>query len=148
MEGTGSIELPIEIEQAGGLSGNLTVNVAMASTAVAGEDYNLATTTLSIPAGSTDALSLDLEVLDNSSMSGKYLILEFDESSTASIGSGSRLIVLIADNDDMAPVAQADPSTRVRNKKDWSWIAGGIKPRSTSLCRLGAAFRSCEDSFS
>ncbi|WP_421946930.1 choice-of-anchor I family protein [Phaeodactylibacter xiamenensis] len=113
MEGTGSIELPIEIEQAGGLSGNLTVNVAMASTAVAGEDYNLGTTTLSIPAGSTDALSLDLEVLDNSSMSGKYLILEFDESSTASIGSGSRLIVLIADNDDVAPVAQADPSTRL-----------------------------------
>ncbi|NRA49602.1 MAG: hypothetical protein HRU12_10765, partial [Phaeodactylibacter sp.] len=110
-EGAGNIELPIAIEQVGGLDGSLTVSISAASTAVAGEDFNLTNTTIDVPAGTTGTLNLDLEVLDNSSLSGKYLILEFDASSTVGTGSGAQMIVLIADNDDTAPVAAAEPNT-------------------------------------
>ena len=116
LEGSGSIEIPISIEQAGDLPGSLTISVAAASTATAGEDYNLGTTTIDVPAGTADALNLDLEILDNSSLSGKYLILEFDgEASTTGIGEDNTVIVLIADNDDSAPVAQAQPQAQLNH---------------------------------
>lgn len=110
MEGIGSIELFIEIEQAGGLFGNFMVNVVMVFIVVVGEDYNLGIIMFSILVGLIDVFSFDLEVFDNSSMSGKYFILEFDESSIVLIGSGFCFIVLIVDNDDVVLVVQVDLS--------------------------------------
>ena len=112
-EGAGNIEVPISIEQAGSLAGSFTVNVAASSTALASEDYTLGIATIDIPAGVTDTVSLNLDILDNSSLSGKYLILEFDEASTTGIGEDHTAYVLIADNDDVVPVAQANPGAQL-----------------------------------
>jgi hypothetical protein len=125
MEGAGAIELPVSIEQAGTLDGTFSVSVADASTAISGEDYNLGTTSIDIPAGFSGDTTLSLEILDNSSRSGKYLVLEIDAAaSSTGIGEDDAVIVLIADKDDTAPVAQAEPDAQLNHLGSFSLPEG------------------------
>jgi hypothetical protein len=108
-EGDGNVSVDVVIENTG-VAGSVTLNVVDASTTVDGDDYVLTATTIDIPANSTDTFSFTLNLPDNGNLTGgKYLILQIDSSSNAVPGSETTHIILIADNDIVAPAAQADP---------------------------------------
>ncbi len=108
-EGTGDVEIKIAVEKRGP-AGSVEVKILDASTATAGDDYVLATTTIDIPAFSADTFSISLNLPDNSNLSGgRYLVLSIGESTDAIPGSIAEHVVLISDNDVQAPVAQANP---------------------------------------
>ncbi|MBK8566532.1 MAG: choice-of-anchor I family protein [Saprospiraceae bacterium] len=114
-EGDGDVSVDIVIENTG-VAGSVTLSVAAASTAVAGDDYVLATTTIDIPANSTDTFSITLNLPDNGNLTGgKYLVLQIDSSSNAVLGSETEQIILIADNDIEAPAAQSAPLISLRH---------------------------------
>jgi len=109
-EGSGLISFPILVEQVGQLSGTATIDVIAASTAVDGEDYTIASTTIDFDANDSADKLVELNLLDNDVPGGRYLILEINkENSTVGVGENGRFILLIQDNDDMAPVASTDP---------------------------------------
>ncbi len=113
-EGVGDVEVQVAV-QGGGLPGTLNLTVVAASTAVASDNYVLGTTTLDLPA-TDDTLSFLVNLPDNGNLTGgKYLILQIDSSSNAILGSETEHIVLIADNDIAAPVAQAAPFISLRH---------------------------------
>jgi hypothetical protein len=103
------VEIKIAVEKRGP-AGSVEVKILDASTATAGDDYVLATTTIDIPAFSADTFSISLNLPDNSNLSGgRYLVLSIGESTDAIPGSIAEHVVLISDNDVQAPVAQANP---------------------------------------
>ncbi len=109
-EGAGALQLELAIERPGAASGEAFIRAVSASTAVGGEDYTLAFTTVSFEGGINDPQYLELNILDNNSLSGRYLILEIDAAaSSVRVGSQNRHIMLIQDTDDAAPIARDDP---------------------------------------
>ncbi len=122
-EGSGNNDLELTIDNTNDQDASVDITVAMASTAAAGVDYNLPTTSVTFPAGSSDPVSIPLELLDNADLSGKYLILELSATGNAQIGANSRLIVLIQDNDAVAPQAPADPEIQLNHLG--SFVSGG-----------------------
>jgi hypothetical protein len=114
-EGTGEVAVKIAVVQEG-VAGSLNVRAVSASTAVAGEDYEIANATISIPANTVDTFDLILNLPDNAGITGgRYLILELDSASTVKLGAKTEHIVLIADNDIAAPVAQSNPFASLRH---------------------------------
>ncbi|MCO6476607.1 MAG: choice-of-anchor I family protein, partial [Phaeodactylibacter sp.] len=127
-EGSGEIEIGLAVEQAGGLGGEVTINVISASTAVEGEDFTLASTTLAFGAGATASQTLMVDILDNTELGGRYLILEISPgASSAFAGETSRHILLIQDNDDRAPAAQANPYIQM------NYLGSYTSPLSSTL---------------
>ena len=115
-EGSGLISFPIIVEQVGALAGTATIDVIAASTAVDGEDYTIASTTIDFAANDASDQLIELDILDNDVLGGRYLILEINqEESTVGVGENGRFILLIQDNDDMAPAAATDPSVQLNH---------------------------------
>jgi hypothetical protein len=112
-EGDGTVSFNLGITNANTLPTTATIGVVSASTAVVGEDYNLLTTTVNFPANSTDPQTVEVELLDNNTLGGRYLILQIESLTNAEAGSDTELIVLIQDNDDSAPVAQSNPAAQL-----------------------------------
>lgn len=110
-EGAGQLQLEVVVEAGGALAGEARVNVVSASTAVEGEDYTLASTSLTFPENSSASQLITLDILDNNAPGGRYLILELErpDGSLLRLGGETRHILLIQDDDDTAPAAQADP---------------------------------------
>jgi DNA-binding beta-propeller fold protein YncE len=94
------------------------------STAIEGEDYLLTFNTLEFVPNGITTLSLDIEILDNNDIGGKYLILELTDPINAEIGSNNRLIILINDNDIVAPVAPVQPTLELSHLG--SYMAGTV----------------------
>lgn len=112
-EADDTVSFNLAVTNVNDLAATATVSVADASTAVAGEDYNLLTPTVNFPAGSSDLQTVAVELLDNSTVGGRYLILKIESLVNATVGSNAELIVLIQDNDLVAPVAPADPAIQL-----------------------------------
>ncbi|MCB0566862.1 MAG: choice-of-anchor I family protein, partial [Phaeodactylibacter sp.] len=110
-EGSGRLEVEVKVAVDGALAGEVNVNVISASTAVAGEDYTIANTSLVFPEGSSDPQLITLDILDNDAPGGRYLILELErpDGSQLMLGGITRYILLIQDTDDAPPVAQETP---------------------------------------
>jgi len=122
-EGSGSLQIELAVEEAGSIGSRATVRVNAASTAEAGEDFTIATTEFDFAEGDTLSQFLELDILDNSSLSGKYLVLEIDPAGTAITGETSRHILLISDDDDAAPMAAAEPGLQLTHLG--SYLTGG-----------------------
>jgi len=124
-EGDGNVTVRIAVQKSGDAA-SFTLNVLDASTSVSGNDYVLATTTIAIPANSTDTISVTLNLPDNGNLTGgRYLVLGFDPASEALPGSISEMVVQIADNDIQAPAPQADPFINLTHLKSFKPNAGG-----------------------
>lgn len=114
-EGDGEVEVKVRVEQPGSAA-NVTLKVVEASTAVAGDDYVLSTSTLSLAANANDTLTFVVNLPDNGALTGgRYLILTLDETAGIALGSRSDYLLLVADNDIEAPVAQEDPFVNLRH---------------------------------
>lgn len=124
-ENAGTITVDLIVESPGALPGALNVSVVEASTAVDGEDYTIATAGLEIPAGSSETVSLSLEILDNDVEGGRYLILQIDGSSTVGIGSQAEFLLMIKDNDHTVPMAPTDAQVTLRHLGSLKSGAGG-----------------------
>lgn len=109
-EADGIVSFNLGITNANGLPTEAVISVVDASTAVAGEDFNLNTTNVTFPANSTGPQSVEVELIDNSKVGGRYLILAIESLTNAAAGSKTELIVLIQDNDLTAPAAPSDPA--------------------------------------
>jgi hypothetical protein len=115
-EGTGLTSFPLIVESTGGLDGTAVIDIISASTAVDGEDYIIASTTINFNANDPADQDFKIDILENTKLGGRYLILEInEEQSTVNIGEESRFILLIQDNDDEAPVADANPSLQMNH---------------------------------
>lgn len=113
-EGVGDVQVQVVVA-GGGLTGSLNVSVVAVSTAVAGDDYVLGTTTLALPA-TDDTLSLSVNLPDNAALTGgRYLILKMDETSNAILDGDTEHFLLISDNDIEAPAAQSAPLISLRH---------------------------------
>ncbi|MCB0598314.1 MAG: choice-of-anchor I family protein, partial [Phaeodactylibacter sp.] len=109
-EGSGRLEIEVQVEVDGALDGEATVRIIGASTAVEGEDYTMANTSLVFPGGSSEPQRITLDILDNDAPGGRYLILEIaPANNSVFIEETNRHILLIQDNDDAPPVAQTNP---------------------------------------
>lgn len=105
-ENSGSAFIQIDIENAGGAAVTVNLKVAEASTAVEEVDYEIPTT-ISIPANNTTPIRVEVDILDNTLQGdSKYLIIEFVENQNIIIGEPAQHIVLIQDNDAVAPQPQ------------------------------------------
>lgn len=124
-EGAGDVTVRIAVQKPGD-AGSVTLNILSASTAVAGDDFVLATTTIAIPANSTDTISVTLNLPDNGNLTGgRYLVLGIDPASEVLPGSISEMVVQISDNDIQAPAPQADPFISLSHLKSFQPNAGG-----------------------
>ncbi|MCB9348466.1 MAG: choice-of-anchor I family protein [Lewinellaceae bacterium] len=110
-EGSGRLEIEVQVEVDGALAGAVNVNVINASTAVAGVDYTIANTSLVFPEGSSEPQFITLDILNNDTLGGRYLILELErpDGSLLLLGEETRHIILIQDADDTPPAAQEPP---------------------------------------
>ncbi|NUQ24608.1 MAG: esterase-like activity of phytase family protein [Saprospiraceae bacterium] len=114
-ENDGQIDVKLRVEKPG-VAGAVTLKVSEFSTAVEGDDYVFTETTFDIPANSTDTFTVSLQLPENSNLTGgRYVILEIDDNADALKGSIPAQIVLIADNDIQAPVAQSSPYLSLRH---------------------------------
>ncbi len=138
-EGAGTIQLELSVAEAGGIAGTAQINVLSASTAVEGEDFTLASATVTFD-GSAASRFVSLDILDNSSLGGRYLVLEIDaDGSSVMVGSNNRHILLINDNDDMAPVAAVEPYVQLSHLG--SYFTGGGEGTAEIVAYDGAAQR-------
>jgi len=113
-EGSSDVQINLLVK-GGGMAGTLNLEVVSASTAIAGDDYVLSTTSVDLPTVD-DTLSLVVNVPDNAAITGgRYLILKMDTASNAILGTTTEHILLIADNEIVAPQAQTDPFVSLRH---------------------------------
>lgn len=114
-EGTGRLDLGIVVEAGAGMVGEVTVNIAEASTAVEGVDFVIADRFISMGKGAPGALKASLDILHNEAPGGRFLILELalPDSSLAVVGKKARHIVLIQDEDGKAPAAPTAPRVKL-----------------------------------
>lgn len=101
-EGSGRLEIGVEVDGGAGLAGEALVKTAGVSTAVEGIDYKIADRSLNLGQG---VLKISLDILHNEAAGGRFLILEIGlpDSSQAVLGKKARHIVLIQDKDGEAP---------------------------------------------
>jgi len=112
-------EFAFTAENAGTVSVNVTISNAAANavtatiaplstvgTAVAGTDYTFASQTLTFPANSTTAVTLNIPVIDNT-VAGidKFFVLELSNPNGASLGGIKTKTIYITDNEELAPTA-------------------------------------------
>jgi len=124
-EGAGEVTVKLAVQNPGDAA-TVEISVLNESKALAGYDYNLNTPILSIPANSTDTLSITLSLPDNPLQSGgRYVILGIGSGSAVRTGSISEMVVQIADNDLKAPAPQTDPFIHLTHLKSYKPNANG-----------------------
>ncbi|MCO6492559.1 MAG: choice-of-anchor I family protein [Phaeodactylibacter sp.] len=125
-EGSGRLEVEVRVEVEGALTGEVAVSIISASTAVEGEDFTLASTTLSFPENTSAPQVAVLNILDNGARGGRYLILELErpDGSQLTTGSKNRHIVLIQDTDDAPPAPQDSPRALLSHVGSFAFPAG------------------------
>lgn len=115
-ESAGTISLELEITNSGDLPATATVAVSSASTAVAGVDFEYATTSYVFPANATENIQVEVEILtDIINDGGKYLILEITDLVDAEAGSITRQTVLINDEEYLAPAPVVTPTVALQH---------------------------------
>jgi hypothetical protein len=114
-EGSGAQTYNLLIFNGNDQAAEVTVSAAAASTAVAGVDYNLLTTDITFPVNDMSAQAISLELLDNDVQGGKYLILELNSVANSTINEGTRLILLINDNDLSTPTVPLSPAVSLNH---------------------------------
>ncbi|MCG8328189.1 MAG: choice-of-anchor I family protein [Chitinophagales bacterium] len=125
-EASGIYNISLSINNPSDMEVSAIITVVSASTAVNGVDYTLASTSIDFAANDTSDQSIELNILDNDVLGGRYLILEIDqEQSTVGVGENARFILLIQDNDDLAPAAAIDPYVQLNHLS--SFDLGGDK---------------------
>ena len=111
-EGFGRLDIGLNIESGGHLSGTVTLKVAAASTAVEGIDFRIVGRSIDLASGN---LKASLDILDNGLPGGRYLILEMElpDSSLLAPGKQASHIVLIQDGDVSPPAVPTAPRLKL-----------------------------------
>jgi Secretion system C-terminal sorting domain/Lamin Tail Domain/Putative metal-binding motif len=88
----------------------VTLSPNVGSTAILGTNYTLASTTVTIPANSTAPVAVDVTIIDNADvLGGKYVALDLINPVNATLGTNKQVLVMITDNDQVAPAAPTNP---------------------------------------
>lgn len=103
-ETVGTAQIEVTVETAGGIDGTFIASVNPASTAIEGVDFLFVSNPVTIPAGSTDPVNVEIDILDNADETGgKYLILDISSAGNVTPANEEQIVVLIQDDDKMAP---------------------------------------------
>lgn len=125
-EGTGKLDIELVVEAGGNLEGKALIKVAKASTAKEGVDYKMTGQALDLSGGTSGTLKISLDILDNTSLGGRYLILEIElpDSNLLVLGKRGYHIVLIQDTDARPPAASAAPRLKASHLSSYAFSKG------------------------
>ncbi len=110
-EGSGALEIGLSLSIPNGMASQATISVKSSSTAAEGEDYTIGSTTIDFTGIAADTQFVQLDIPDNSTLGGKYLILEVSSITNGETGTNNELTLLIKDNDLSAPASPIVPET-------------------------------------
>jgi hypothetical protein len=97
-ESVGAVEIPVVLSAASGLPITIPIVIAGGS-ATAGSDYNLVTTTVTIPAGQTSA-QVEVDVIDDTiDEDDETALFGFGSATNATPGTPAQFALTIVDND-------------------------------------------------
>ncbi|MEM1218395.1 MAG: choice-of-anchor I family protein [Bacteroidota bacterium] len=123
-ESVGTAQVEVIVEAAGGITGIFEASVNPASTAVEGVDFVFVSNPIIIPAGSTDPLNIEIDILNNSDETGgKYIILDISADGNVAPANEEQVVVLIQDDDKMAPAP--NPEAYVKLNYVTSYLVDG-----------------------